>query len=124
MVVFFPSVPVDVVGASAPADPHDVLAILEEELLLLHLVLENGVDAAVHEAPVRRVGDADGPDEALVNDLDPLGELCHRHVAEEGALVRVPEGAGLHRRVVNHRPGYVEKASVTRFAAVMRNASN
>ena len=81
-----------------------MLAIFEEELLLLDLILEDGVDAAVHEAAVGGVGDAYGPDEALVYHLDPLGELGHRHVAEEGALVRVSEGTRLHRRVVDHRP--------------------
>ena len=102
--------PVDVVRTCAPADPDDVLAVLQEELLLLDLVLEDGVDAAVHEAAVGGVGDADGPDEALVDDLDPLGELGHRHVAEEGALVRVAEGARLHRRVVDHGPGCIQNS--------------
>ena len=104
------SAPVDVVWACASADPDDVLAVLQEELLLLDLVLEDGVDAAVHEAAVGGVGDADGPDEALVDDLDPLGELGHRHVAEEGALVRVAEGARLHRRVVDHGPGCIQNS--------------
>ena len=92
--------PVDVEGRGSTLDPDDVV-VLQEDRLSLDLVLEDGVDAAVHDVAVSGVADVKGPDEALVDDLDRRRELVDVAVAEEGALVDVAEGPGLAGRALD-----------------------
>ena len=86
--------PVDVEGRGAALDPDDVV-VLQDDRLPLDFVLENGVDASVHDAALGRVRDIDGPNETLVNDFDSFREFCDVSVGEERSLVDVAEWSGL-----------------------------
>ncbi len=88
---------VNVEGRGSARDSDNVVA-SQVDLLPLHLVLEDSVNAAVEDAALRLVARPQGPHKALIDDLDPHREFAVVSVGEKSSFVGVAERTRLNRR--------------------------